>query len=155
MKVILQAFFATGKTRKCCSILPREQSKKGDDLLENRLLSNKSQCTKISLDKISVIQDLNSDHEEAADTKLVALACAANVSPGHAMMNRSPSGDIDVLALFVAHNFDGGKVLIDNRTGKTRKIIDVTSSTLDTQKQWRRVKVFVGGARQNYDIIFT
>ena len=67
---------------------------------------------------------------------LVALACAANVSPGHAMMNRSPSGDIDILVLFVAHNFDGVKVLIDNRTGKTRKIIDVTSSTLDIQKKY-------------------
>ena len=55
-------------------------------------------------------------------------------------MIRSPSGDIDILALFVAHNLGGVKVLIDNRTGKARKIIDVTSSTLDIQKK----KAFTG-----------
>ena len=41
------------------------------------------------------------------DTELVALACAANVSPGDAMMIPSPSGDIDIVALFVAHDFGG------------------------------------------------
>ena len=86
------------------------------------------------MDEISVIEDLSSDHEEA-DTKLVALARAANASPGHAIMIRSPSGDIDILALFVAHNLGDIQVLIDNGTGKARKIIDATSSTLDLQKK--------------------
>ena len=50
-------------------------------------------------------------------------------------MIRSPSGDIDILTLFVANDFGGVKVLIDNGTGKHRKIIDATSSALDTEKK--------------------
>jgi hypothetical protein len=96
--------------------------------------SNKSQCTKITRDEISVIEYSASDHEEA-DTKLVVLAHAANVPPGDTLMIRSPSGDIDILVLFMAHDFGAAKVLIDNGTGKARKIIDVTSSTLDLEKR--------------------
>ena len=48
---------------------------------------------------------------------------------------RSPSGDIDILSLFVAHGFGEIQVLVDNGTGKSRKIIDVTSSTLDCPKK--------------------
>ena len=86
------------------------------------------------MDDISVIEELSSDHEEA-DTKLVALASAAKVSTGDAIMIRSPSGDIDILALIAAHDFGDVRVLIDNGTGKARKIIDVTSSTLDLEKK--------------------
>ena len=38
-------------------------------------------------------------------------------------MVRSPSGDTDILTLFVAHDFRDTKVFIDNGTGKNRKII--------------------------------
>ena len=75
-----------------------------------------------------------SAHEEA-DTKLIALVHAANLPPGNAVMIRSPSGDIDTLALFVAHDFGGVQVLVDNGSGKSRKIIDVTSTTLDSNKK--------------------
>eukprot|EP00794_Sanderia_malayensis_P008687 gene8687-biopygen6960 len=50
-------------------------------------------------------------------------------------MVRSPSGDIDILALFVAHDFHGARILIDNGAGQSRKIIDVTSSTLSVEKK--------------------
>ena len=50
-------------------------------------------------------------------------------------MVRSPSGDIDILALFVAHDFSGVRIFIDNGTGKSRKIIDVASSTLEFEKK--------------------
>lgn len=51
-------------------------------------------------------------------------------------MVRSPSGDIDILALFLGHDFDEVRVLVDNGTGKSRKIIDISSSTLpNIQKQ--------------------
>ena len=43
-------------------------------------------------------------------------------------MVRSPSGNIDILTLFVALDFRDTKVFIDNGTGKNRKIIEVTSS---------------------------
>ena len=45
-------------------------------------------------------------------------------------MVRSPSGDIDILALFLGHDFGDIPVLVDNGTGKSRKVIDITSSTL-------------------------
>ena len=40
--------------------------------------SNKRIVTVIKEDQVTVLPDLNSDHEEA-DTKLVAVVCAANV----------------------------------------------------------------------------
>ena len=77
-----------------------------------------------------------SDHEEA-ETKLVALVQAADVAPGEAVMVRSPSGDIDILALFLGHDSGDIHVLVDNGTGKSRKVIDIgTSPTLpNIQKQ--------------------
>ena len=69
------------------------------------------------------------DHEEAG-TKLIALVKAAHVRSGEAVMVRSPSGDIEILALFLGHDFDEVRVLVDNGTGKSGKIIDISSSTL-------------------------
>ena len=48
---------------------------------------------------------------------------------------RSPSGDIDILTLFVAHDFRDTEVFIDNGSGKSRKIIEVTSSQLSADKK--------------------
>ncbi|CAB3979306.1 Hypothetical predicted protein [Paramuricea clavata] len=42
---------------------------------------------------------------------------------------------IDILVLFMAHDFGAAKVLIDNGTGKAGKLMDVTSSTLDLEKR--------------------
>ena len=50
-------------------------------------------------------------------------------------MVRSPSGDIDILTLFVAHDFRDTKVFIDNGTGKNRKIIEVKSSQLSVEEK--------------------
>ena len=50
-------------------------------------------------------------------------------------MVRSPSGDIDILTLFIAHDFRDTKVFIDNGTGKNRKIIEVTSSQLSAEEK--------------------
>ena len=85
-------------------------------------------------DKVAIGERLKSNHEEA-DTKLIALVKAANLARGDSVMVRSSSGDIDVLALFVAHDFAGVQVLIDNGTGLNRKIVNVTSSTLDIEKK--------------------
>ena len=49
-------------------------------------------------------------------------------------MVRSPSGDIDILVLFILHQFDEKKVFIDNDFGKNRKIIDMSTSTLPLQQ---------------------
>ena len=49
---------------------------------------------------------------------------------------RSPFGDIDILALFLGHDFGDIRILVDNGTWKNRKVIDITSSTLpNIQKQ--------------------
>ena len=68
--------------------------------LEDRTVqfSNKRICTMIKEDQVTVLPNLNSDHEEA-DTKLVALVCAANVPCEESIMVRSPSGDTDILTL--------------------------------------------------------
>ena len=80
--------------------------------LEDRTVyfSNKRICTMIKEDQVTVIPNLNSDHEEA-DTKLVALVSAANVPSEESIMVRSPSGDIDILTLFVAYDFRDTKIL--------------------------------------------
>ena len=52
----------------------------------------------IKEDQMTVLPNLNSNHEEA-DKKLVALVCAANVPSEESIMVRSPSGDIDILTL--------------------------------------------------------
>ena len=104
--------------------------------LEDRTVyfSNERICTMIKEDQVTVLPNLNSDHEEA-DTKLVVMECAANVTSGESIMVRSPSGDTDILTLFVAHDFIDTKVFIDNGTGKNRKIIEVTSSKLSAEEK--------------------
>eukprot|EP00794_Sanderia_malayensis_P004276 gene4276-biopygen3477 len=88
----------------------------------------------MSENEVAVIESFESNHEEA-DTKLIALVKAANVPVGDSVMIRSPSGDIDVMALFLGHDFAGIQILIDNGTGLSRKIINITSSTRDNDKR--------------------
>jgi hypothetical protein len=66
--------------------------------------SNKRDCMMIKEDQASTVPILKSNHEEA-DTKLVALVFAANVPQGESVMIRSPSSDMNILTLFVSHDF--------------------------------------------------
>ena len=129
-------FLRNGENKEMLFNLIQQSLEEGRKELADKTVyfSNKSHCTKITQDEVSIIEGYASDHEEA-DTKLVALALAANVPPGDTIMVRSPSGDIDILVLFVAQDFGAVKVFIDNGTGKSRKIVDVTSSTLDQEKK--------------------
>lgn len=108
---------------------------------KNLYFSNKYECTKISKDEVTVVTNLTSDHEEA-DTKFVALAHAVNVPPSDIIMIRSPSGSIDILTLFVANDFGGVKVLIDNGTGKHSKIIYVASLWMLKRRKLSLVCIF-------------
>ena len=83
---------------------------------------------------MKVLPNLNSDLEEA-DTKLVALVCAANVPSEESIMVRSLSGDTDILTLFVAHDFKDTKVFIDIVQEKNQKIIEVTASQLSAEEK--------------------
>ena len=67
-----------------------------------------------------------SDYKET-DTKLVLLAGAANIENGKTLMIRSPSGDIDIIMLFIDHEFDEITILIGNGVGKSRKIIGMST----------------------------
>ena len=94
--------------------------------------SNKSWCSKITSTSASRISSFVNDHEEA-DTKLIALVNAFD-SSGNTVLVRSTSGDIDILMLFLLHQFENKRVLIDNGTSNSRKIIDISSTNL-TQLQ--------------------
>ena len=50
------------------------------------------------------------------------------------MVKRSPSGDIDITVLFIHYEFDGIIILIGNGIGKSRKIIDMSTSLFCQQK---------------------
>ena len=50
-------------------------------------------------------------------------------------MARSPSGDTDILVIFLLHQFDGLRVLIDNGTGKNQKILDMSTSLSTVYQQ--------------------
>ena len=89
---------------------------------------NKSWCTKITSTSTSIIKSFVSDYKEA-DIKLVALVSAFN-SSGNIVLFQSTSSDINILMLFLLHQFKNKRVLIDNGTGNSRKIIDMSSTNL-------------------------
>jgi hypothetical protein len=89
----------------------------GDKVL---CFSNKSVCKKINRDDAATLPELTSDHEEA-DTELVAFVRASQVPPGSTAMVRSPSGDIDIITLFIGHDFSDTQILIDKVAGRTGK----------------------------------
>ena len=72
------------------------------------------------------MEDLASDHEEA-DTKLVAMSFSRHIIAENLMV-RSPSGDIDILVLFLLHQCS--HVFIDNGTGSNRRILDMSTTGL-------------------------
>ena len=65
---------------------------------------------------------------------MVALAEAANIANGKMVMIRSLPEDIDIIVLFILHKFDGITILTDNGAGKSRKIIDMSTSLFCQQK---------------------
>ena len=128
-------FLRSGSNKEMLFDLIQQSIEEDRANLEDRIVyfSSKKICTMIKEDQVTVLPNLNSDHE--GDTKLVALVCAANVPSEESIMVRSPSGDIDILTLFVAHDFRDTKVFIDNGTSKNRKIFEVTSSQLSAEEK--------------------
>jgi hypothetical protein len=59
---------------------------------------------------------------------------ASNIPTSHSVMVRSPSGDIDILVLFLLHT-QGIRVLIGNGTGNSRKVIDINSLNMSIQQR--------------------
>ena len=85
----------------------------------------------IDTSQTHLIAELAYDHEEA-DTKLVALFHTAQISPGQSVMIRSPSGNVDILVLFLLHSdrLLDMHCLVDNGTGKNHKITDMSTTGL-------------------------
>ena len=85
-------------------------------------------CVEIKQNVESMRPYLYCDHEEA-DTMLVVYASLVN-SGG--VMVKSPSGDIDIVTLFLYHamSFDAD-IFIDNDTGSQRKVLEINSCLSD------------------------
>ena len=68
------------------------------------IFSGKHHCTKVTENEVMLFPSMTSNHEQG-DTKLIALDIAAGIPSGDYVMVRSPSGDNDILVLFVAREF--------------------------------------------------
>ena len=148
-------FLCNGSNKEMLFDLIQQSIEEDRANLEDRTVyfSNEKICTMIKEDQMTVLPNLNSDPEEA-DTKLVALVCAANVPSEESIMVRSPSGDIDILTLFVAHDFRDTKVFIDNGTGKNQKIIEVTSSQLSAEEKKALIGVHAFSGNDHVSLFF-
>ena len=85
---------------------------------------------------------------------MVALVEAANIANGKTVMIRSPSRDIDIVVLFILHEFDGITILIDNGVRKRRKIINMSTSLLCQQKRKALAAVHAFSGNDNVCSIF-
>ena len=84
------------------------------ELLKNRevFFSNKTHCSRTTNEAVNLYNSFASDQKEA-DTKLVALVNSHDLPANQTcVMVRSPSGDIDILVLFLLHQFDRKNVCI-------------------------------------------
>ena len=62
----------------------------------------------------------------------MALVHVAQISPGQGITTRFPSVDVDILVLFLLHSTRLVDIhcLVDNETGKNRKIIHMSTTGL-------------------------
>ena len=68
-------------------------------------------------------------HHEEADTKLVALMKGCECGNNKKLFARFPSGDIDIIVLFMLH-CSGSNIFLDNGHGDARKIVDISCPML-------------------------
>ena len=102
MKVLhdFAGFLRNGSNKEMLSDLIQQSIEEDRANLEDRTVyfSNKKICTMSKEDQVTVLPNLNSDHKEA-DTKLVALVCAANV-PSCPQKKRKHSLEMTVSSFF-------------------------------------------------------
>ena len=97
--------------------LKEEQKNIGDKVI---YFSNVNHFLEITQHEAFIVTEKPSDHEEA-DTKLVAQVEATNFPNGKTVLIRSPSGDTDIIVLFILHEFDGIiTIIIDNGLEKEK-----------------------------------
>ena len=109
----MQSFLRNGANKETLFNLTEIELQEGKKKVGDKVIyfSNVNHCLKINQHVAFTITEKSSDHEEA-DTKLVALVGAANIEHGKTVMIRSPSGDIDIIVLFIHHGFDGITILV-------------------------------------------
>ena len=103
----MQSFLRNGANKETLFSLTEIELQEGKKKVGDKFIyfSNVNHCLKINQHVALIVTEKQSDHEEA-DTKLVALVGAANIEKGKKVMIRSPSGDIDIIVLFIHHGFD-------------------------------------------------
>ena len=132
----MQSFLRNGASKETLFSLIEVELKEAKKNIGDKVIyfSNVNHCLKITQHVAVVVTEKSSDHEEA-DTKLVPLIGAANIENGKAVMIRSPSGDIDIIMLFIHHEFDGITILIGNGVRKSRSMRHVNIFVLPTKIQ--------------------
>ena len=132
----MQSFLRNGAANKETLFnLINVELKEGKQKVADKVIqfSNVNHCLKFTQHVAFVVTEKSSDHEDA-DTKFAVLVGAVNIENSKAVMITSPFGDIDIIMLFIYHEFDGITILIGNGVGKSRKIIDMSTSLFCHQK---------------------
>ena len=99
----MTSFLRNGQNKEMLFNLIEQSIIDSKEQLKNKVVffSNKSHCSRIIREAVNLYNGFASDHEEA-DTKLVALVNSYNLPTNeNCVMVRSPSGDIDILVLFL------------------------------------------------------
>ena len=106
----MSSFLRNGQNKEVLFNLIEQSIIDSKEQLKNKVVffSNKSHCS-ITREAVNLYNGFASDHEEA-DTKLVALVNSYDLPANeNCVVVRSPSGDIDILVLFLLHQFGGKK----------------------------------------------
>ena len=94
-----------------------------------------SSCIKIENGIATNVPELENDHEEAYSKIAFMIKHATREnSESTVCVVRSSSGDIDIPLIVVAGEFEA-RILIDNGTGKYRKILDVSACKLSRKQK--------------------
>lgn len=132
-------FLSNGDNKERMFELMEQVWLESSDQLNGRSLyvARASSCVKIENGVSTNVPELENDHEEA-DSKIAFMikhATRGN-SEGTVCMVRSSSGDIDIPVILVALAGElNTRVLIDNGTGKSRKILDVSACKLSEKQK--------------------
>ena len=131
----MQIFLRNGANKETLFDLIEVELKEGKKKVGDKVIyfSNVKEYLKITRHIVFTVTEKSSDQEEA-DTKLVPLVGAANIANGKAVMIRSLSEDIDIIVLFIHHEFDEITILIGNGAEKIRTIIGMSAHLFCQQK---------------------
>jgi hypothetical protein len=133
-------FLANGTNKERLFELIEEVWKSERNALEDRIIyfSRRNACIKITSQEFENVDELVTNHEEA-DTKICSFfhhAHLCNNGEETTCLLRSSSGDIDIPFILLANEKPNLHVFVDNGTGKSRKLLDLTACDLTTiQKQ--------------------